>query len=765
MNQTLSFAADAPGRAELARLRRKAHGGIWLEAAGTIALLLVAFALPSLITDRLLRLEWIYRAGLLATFAYVVVRQMQRRLLTPLRVVLSDDEMALAVERTSPEVKQALISSLQFDRELQSDVPHVESAALKAAVVADVRWRVAQIPFANAIDRVRVRRFALALAGAIAVFAAWGAIDARSLGLWAARNLALSSVEWPRYTSLSLAEGESSNVRLAQGDTLTVRVAVAGPVPDQLFVDYAFVGGERGSEIAPRTGEREFTWSIERVLADMKVTLQGGDSLPLAVTVTIVERPRIDDLQVTVTYPEYMERESEVAPPTEGELRLPKGSRLSFAGKSQKTLTDAFALFGSDVKIQFIVGVDRKSFVGDYAPRASGLLVIDVVDGDRYGAGAPPKLLLRVGDDKPPAIEFRLRGIGPSITGRARIPGELKIKDDFGLREVTTTARVVVDKPPERGQQAPPEVPFEKLDAGYTAPLTKNALRYETQALVDLTQWSPSPNETAPENRIRPGMLFSLRFQAKDNFGPGEPHLGSGETIVLRVVTSEKLIEELRRRQVEQKEELRRIIDEERRGLLELAENMSPAEAGDKRKLVESRLKMLARAQQSLGRRVALVGDLYQRILWEYENNRLWEPNQVREHEGKIPVPLQQLAKDAFQTTARQVDAYAASSDAATKAAAVEGYKNILERLQAVLKSMEDAESLAALIEVTRFVLKLQNAAILDARNRVEARETNIFDRKGAKDPKAPKEESKDPNAPRDQKEPKVPKEKENKGK
>ena len=131
MNQTLSFAADAPGRAELARLRRKAHGGIWLEAAGTIALLLVAFALPSLITDRLLRLEWIYRAGLLATFVYVVVRQLQRRLLTPLRVALSDDEMALAVERTSPEVKQALISSLQFDRELQSDVRHVESAVAR----------------------------------------------------------------------------------------------------------------------------------------------------------------------------------------------------------------------------------------------------------------------------------------------------------------------------------------------------------------------------------------------------------------------------------------------------------------------------------------------------------------------------------------------------------------------------------------------------------------------------------------------------------
>jgi hypothetical protein len=239
-------------------------------------------------------------------------------------------------------------------------------------------------------------------------------------------------------------------------------------------------------------------------------------------------------------------------------------------------------------------------------------------------------------------------------------------------------------------------------------------------------------------------MLLSLRFQAKDNFGPGEPHLGSGETMVFRVVTSEKLTEELRRRQIEQKEELRRILDEERRGLLELAENMSPADAGDKRRQVEARLKMLARAQQSLGRRVALVADLYQRILWEFENNQLWEPNQVREAEGKIPVPLQQLAKEAFQTTARQVDAYAAGSDAATKSAAVEGYKDIIERIQAVLKSMEDAETLAALIEVTRWVIKLETEAIRDVKSRVEAHETNIFEPvKDSKQPKDPKEKEK----------------------
>ncbi len=399
MTSTHPMVASAPGHAEFARLRRSARSGIWIETLGVLALLLVAFALPSFLTDRFLRLEWIFRGLLLATFAFVVLRQVQRRLLAPLRFEFSDDEMALAVERSSPDVKQALISSLQFDREIQAGVTTIESTAMKAAVVADMRWRVAQVPFGNALDGVRVRNFGLAIAAGALFFVAWAAIDAHSLGLWAARNLALANVEWPRYTTLSLAGTDAANVRLAQGDTLTIRVDVQGPVPDQMTVDYLYKGGERGSELAPRTGEREFTWSIESVLADMTVTLQGGDSLPLAVKVTIVERPRIDDLAVTVTYPSYMEREPDVLPATETDLRLPKGAKLSFAGKSQKALTEAFVLFGTDQKSKLALGADGKSFAGEWSPTTSGMLVVDVIDQDHYGAGSPPNL----GARPPPA--------------------------------------------------------------------------------------------------------------------------------------------------------------------------------------------------------------------------------------------------------------------------------------------------------------------------------------------------------------------------
>jgi hypothetical protein len=740
-------------RANFDRLRGRAHFGIWVETIGLAGLLLAAYAIPSFLTDRGLRLEWVFRAALLATFLVVVARLVMRRLVRPLAVQLTDDEMALAVERQAPEIKQALISSLQFDRTMQEAPDGVESRQLMAAVVGDVNARLAAIPFARAIDAGRVRRHALAIGFTAVFFGVWGIIDAGSLGIWARRNLVLSNVDWPRYTTLAFAEAGSGDVRMPQGDALTLRVTSKGPTPEQVFLSYDFKGGEKGTEPMSRTGDGEFTLTIPSVIEDVVLRAEGGDALPVELHVTIVERPRIEDLAIKVTFPSYMERDPEVVPPTEGEVRLPRGSLLGISGKSHKPVDDAFALFGSEKKIALARAADGFGFAGEFSPEASGLLVIDVIDKDRLGAGAPPKLLLRVGDDKPPTIDFRARGIGSMIASHARIPGDLKVKDDFGLREIDVGMRVTVDTPVDTKPGAnvdapkPPEVPFENAAATFTNPLQKSSLRYETPAIVDLIQWNPEPDENSPKNRIRPGSIVSIRFGAKDNFGPGEPHHGYGETMTFRVVPRDKLLEELRRRQVEQRQELQQIIQEEQTALLELREMVNPAQAGEREKRVRASLKALARRQQVLGRRVAFVGENYQRILWEYENNRMIDQNKVRQMEALIPVPLAGVAKEAFPSTSRLVETFSEGSDEATRTEAVAGYDDIKRRLEAIMKEMEQAENLAALLEELRVVIKIEDSAIQEVESRVKAAEQKAFGHgkdKKQDEPKQPDEPKKE---------------------
>jgi hypothetical protein len=272
----------------------------------------------------------------------------------------------------------------------------------------------------------------------------------------------------------------------------------------------------------------------------------------------------------------------------------------------------------------------------------------------------------------------------------------------------------------------------------YSVPLQQSAERFEALATVDLLSWNKDLSETSAQNPIRPGMLFSLRFSATDNFGPGDPHEGVGETMTFRVVPRDKLVEELRRRQVEQRGELQRIADEEIEATLELQETVNPFEAGDQQKLAQARFKTLARRQQALGRRTRFVGEAYQRILWEYENNRLQNAKTTREIEQLITVPLETLAKEAFPESSRLVDSFLRSGDEAVRSKAIEGYKDIQRRLAAVLEHMEEAESLMALLEELRNVIKLENEVIRDVQNRVQDREQELFrpNKKESKDEK-----------------------------
>jgi hypothetical protein len=226
-------------------------------------------------------------------------------------------------------------------------------------------------------------------------------------------------------------------------------------------------------------------------------------------------------------------------------------------------------------------------------------------------------------------------------------------------------------------------------------------------------------------------MLLSLRFVATDNFGPGEPHVARSEAFTFRVVTRDKLVDELRRRQVEQRLEVQKMRDDVAAAQLMLRETLSPKADDPRAAQARLQFKQLAARQQSLGRRIALASDLYQRILWEYENNRVWEPSKVREYEALTAAPLADLGKAAFPRTAQEVATFADTGDEELRASALSGYDEILRRLDAILRVMEQVETLAALIEQLRGVIKVEDSAIRDVENKLKAAGESLFQKPG----------------------------------
>ena len=727
----------------LSRLRGRARRGILVEGVALGMVAMVGFMALSFFVDRSLRLEMVYRLVLLLAFLAAVWVLLRRRLVQPMDFELTDDELALAMERGEGELGQSLISAVQFERTLAAGNPTVESSELMRRVVDRVQSRVPMLREKAALDLRRIRRFGSLVFGCFFVVGTWGVVESDSLLLWAKRNLFMSGEEWPRATHLSLLfESEDGVVRVAEGNDLTVEVTAAGVVPEQVFIHYQFADGTKGTEPMAQInegidGEGRFSWLLESVISSLTLHATGGDGQSETVEVQLVQRPVLSDIVLTKNFPEYMRMDPETIPAGEGDVRIPAGTVISLRGRSDKTLERAFVGLGGEEPAALAINDTADGFSGEFTPLESGVLSLDVEDRDGLGAGRPPKIFVRIVADEPPAVDYRSTGIGSMILYKAMIPGRLEITDDFGITSVAAQLRVVA------GESDPKDIPWELAEiSGMRDPVAEaNELEYGEDLVFDLlgrNDLEKGPDD--PSNPIRPGMLLSLRVEARDNFGPGEAHVGTSDHLTVQVVTEEKLLQDLRRRQIELRTQIETIQDAERDQRDELAEILSPIAPDERALQARRRLQALARTQRGLGKQVQQASSLIGRILDEYQYNRLLDPAALHQQRQQIEVPLSDLAREGFPASAETVEEFARLGEEDARQLGVAIYDEILARLEAVIRAMSKLEDLAAVLDTLREIRTIQGSVksetqeLLDKEDVGETKKTGGTKKKKDKD-------------------------------
>ena len=726
-----------------ASLRGRARRGIVIEGLAMLLTALVAFMLISFALDRSLRLEEVYRVSMLVVFLVVAWRLLSRNLFTPMSVDLNDDEMALALERGETDLAQALISAVQFERSIASGTAdEAESVELMQTVVDDVQRRVPSLRGSSALDVNRVRKFSTAIVGCLAIILTWGVIDADSLVLWAKRNLFMSGEDWPRATQLAFAmDTENGVIRIAEGNDVTVEVRAGGVIPEQVFINYEFADGTVGKEPMALSGgadssteTKRFTWLLESIPADVSLYATGGDGLSEEISFKIVKRPMLSGIVLKKTFPAYMKRDPETVSSSVGDIRVPAGVVLDIQGKSDKLLENAFFTYG-DQKVDFKLGADNTSFAGTFTPAESGVLTIDVTDRDKLGAGKPPKIFLRVVKDRAPIIDYKTEGIGSMVLYKAMIPGILKIRDDFGLTKIVAKIRITGGKAKrkpdddDKAKGVDGEQPWETVTAQFQdlrQPDPKdNETDYEQRVVFDfLSRNDINKAPTDPSNPIQPDMLFQIQFEAYDNFGPGEKLIGTSEILTLRVVTEEKLMRDLHRRQIERRRELRQILEKEKNYKAEVAEIISPTSNNPNAGLAKLRLQAIARDQRALGKQMLQLADRYRRILDEYFNNRILKPSQITKQRQGIQHPLEKLSRNDFPDSAQAVEDFSHQGLEDIRTIAVSGYSTIIKVIERVIKNMKHLESVAGILEEVRRIREMETAVRTDAQKSLDKADT-----------------------------------------
>ena len=445
-------------------------------------------------SDRVLELPGPVRIGFLAVAVLILLVVVVRSLIYPLSRTLSDEDLALLVEREYPLLNDRLISSLQMlkDQERYKDVA---SAQMIQIVVGESFEIAGKLQFHEA---VRSRRLAIVVLGSIfamSLIFAHAVFDLDAMSTWVRRSLG-AGPEWPTRTKLEVRiltadelplfpTSEDLNLnftfdpdlevpelglkgvfQVALDSDLRIIATPSGEIPDEAEIRIEVFRLKNGRyvpagkpiirkmtpvKIAGEDGDERVYFSYNKLSAQNvleRIYVKAGDARAKPLTLMVVPPPQLDGpMELAYRYPEY--------------LVLPER-------KTQERMVEGVA--GTEVQFEFsttkpllLEGPEASGLVVDYNVGSSQKFPLKQVDGGNHYrvklnlALGMSRYRLRLADEKGIANSKRLgdlmlvrEDVAPTVkvlfsgdplvsnqlvavTRDAVIPIEFEMDDDYGI--------------------------------------------------------------------------------------------------------------------------------------------------------------------------------------------------------------------------------------------------------------------------------------------------------------------------------------------
>lgn len=551
----------------------------------------------------------------------------------------TDKGLALYLERKFPELKDALVSALQFAKEGAGN-PDFNSPEMVRAVVTQGEEAAARITASEVLKARRSLKSGLVCGGIVLACAAGAFASPRFAKaverLWA-------DAAFPRRTFYRMESPLALESRLPRGETLSVKIVPEGDSfrPTRAEISYWFPGvpgsveGDPNREGMNRFENDSFTWEFEGVAEDVAFRVRADDWETETYRIAVVERPRLDELQLVVTPPPYTGLpEKRVAARGAGQkaagggdLAVLRGTRVAFSGKANKPLASVALAMG---EAQTPVAVTGEGFSGAFTAEDSSSYWFDLRDREGFAEAQPARYQLRILPDRPPETRILEPDEGTlDVTPFALFRVRVSAEDDLGLASArlaysTTDAdESWLELHPLFASEPPPS-------------------REPTRKIAE--EWDFSVEALKAE----PGLLVRYRAEATDFNTP--PGTSFSQEYRLRVKQPSEISEEVKRRLDDLAQELRRSherqldLRQQAARVLDLGGDAQAAKAA----LLEAALAQQGMSEDLAGRRLFLE----KKVIWYFEINRLAEAVEggsakIREEEQSRKAQLYRI-RDKF---------------------------------------------------------------------------------------------------------------------
>lgn len=697
--------------APLGRLRRWLRLYLLVEGLAAAAAVLWVVIGAQVSIDFLLRPPADIRGFLLAGGLCAVGAVLWRRLIAPLAVPLPDAGLALLLERRWPALDSGLVSAVEFLAEVRrGTAPWAHrSPAMVHVLLHRVQAAAADLDWGCVLNHRRAGRRAATTAGCLLL--AIGAAYARpeAARLWLRRSVLLRDDPWPQRTRMEVQGLKDGRILCPRGDDLTLSaIVLAGyETPRQAFVEIHRAGRSERRQMV-RLGRR-FECVLAQVTESMRCRVRGNDEVTAWFDVQVADRPAVSSVAIHVVPPKYAGvpaydlREgltvAEVLP----------GSEVWFRARTNKPIARARLLRGQ-TPIEEATKVTPTEWVGRDRPERPAAYWFELTDEmgltNRSDRVPPLMLTVRHAADRPPKVSLVVRGASDLATPEAVLPMQVEITDTYGI----ATAELVME-PIRSGGGGAAEPRIERIE-GFEAP-TKAFSRSLSRAL--------GPLGLAAGDRV------SLYAEAKDYDDVRGPNVGKSAVVSLRIVTREELLNELARREQQQRQELESCLRAQEELYADTLEQIRqartrPADEGPRREFAR-----LERRQRQVAGRVDAVRRRIEGILAEMQANQVMTPPAAERLGVRIAGALARLTREGMAEAADLLSrpAREAGGEALERIGPVQA--RVVAEMRAVLAEMLRYEGFQEVVSLLREILTLQGDVNEQTRRRLAEEVEAIF--------------------------------------
>lgn len=422
---------------------------------------------------------------------------------------------ALKIEKQQGGMESLLVTGIQLGEATRASGTSAalwEATQRKAAGVAQELEENKIVNFRS----LRIPAFvAIVLTGLVLAFSV---IDGAFLSAGVTRIFTpWSKVAYPTKTKLELGSG---SLVIKEGDSAQILIRVSGVVPDKAMI-YVRTGEGRPREIELAVSGGGCSYTIASASRNFRYRIKAGDARSDWHEVVVIKAPRIEQVQVELEFPEYLERQSEMVEALT--LSVPQETKLHWLLTLDRSIHRAVLNRDGMEPLPLQVSADGRQIVLEEEVDASRGYSFSWVEKEHGFKFSSPRYYLQVGSDQAPRVELTspesnlVAMIGRPLSLAARV------QDDHGLGKSSVVYRVnqrdealIELKPSLQNQQGD-----QSVDWDY--------------------------RKTLPDLKI--GDTVSVTLEVSDRY-PGEdgPHIVRSETRRMTFLSREDYLEQIKKK-------------------------------------------------------------------------------------------------------------------------------------------------------------------------------------------------------------------------